>query len=309
MIRFVSLLVFFSTFFIYVVATDFSVVEEFDHESATSHTYISAFEACATQANARSRKRYFDGCNWCRCRTIGSARCTRKVCRVRHREHSSLARPDHVRNHHHGAKHDGHVDIDRYIPALEACTTPRDASSRKRYFDGCNWCRCKGIGEARCNTRICHLIQETVSVEKPGVSSYTPPDVACALVSDLEKFYFDGCNHCRCTGIGRAACSKLPCPEMQEYESAIRRPPTKPRPTRLRRQPKKQHFFEINQHGLHGRISSGSSMSMTPERMCSTISDARRRYYDGCNWCSCFGIGAAICTERFCPWLEALRPR
>jgi hypothetical protein len=196
--------------------------------------------------------RYFDGCNRCRCFGIGRARCTRRACPVIRRVTPT--------------------------PASEVCATERDIG--KIYFDGCNWCKCFSLGNAACTYRACPVIRSTTPPPtKISRIQPTPPSEVCKTTEDIGKRYFDGCNRCRCTRIGGAACTKRACPVIR---------PTIPSPvTTVKRETKRRR--------VRPRPAS---------EVCKTAGDVGRSYYDGCNRCHCMGIGRAGCGRRMCPFLN-----
>ncbi|XP_064619436.1 uncharacterized protein LOC135482888 [Lineus longissimus] len=160
------------------------------------------------------------------------------------------------------------------IPPSVFCKTDRDIGMR--YFDGCNRCRCSGVGRAACTKRGCQVIRRVTP---------TPAAKVCAAETDIGKRYFDGCNWCRCFSVGNAACTYRACPVIRPTRSQRTTRSTTPsrvaRPRRVRPRPASE--------------------------VCLTQADIGKSYYDGCNWCRCMQIGRAGCTRRMCPFMKDRR--
>merc|ERR1719162_245495 len=82
------------------------------------------------------------------------------------------------------------------------------------FFDGCNQCACSG-GIPACTKMSCSTKGEPLCTTPSGTVDSTPAPAPAVDCTNCPSGFFDGCNHCSCSG-DIPACIKISCATKEE---------------------------------------------------------------------------------------------
>jgi len=183
------------------------------------------------------------------------------------------------------------------------------------HTDGCNTCRCFG-GQAACTEKFCSGsgIAEGL-VRGVKFAALCVDETGTNRVEGESWTHQDGCNTCRCTSTGVAACTKVLCDNLPgaEQESADGRTAvclTDDGETR------EEGEEWIHSDGCNECRCLSSGITRCTRQFCKTSSaedgtcvdesgvnrseGESWTHRDGCNTCSCTSTGLAVCTLKLC---------